>query len=44
MSEIGSLGLQKLIVAAAVGFFGVPFLSFTILLVIVVVLVAASVQ
>jgi hypothetical protein len=37
MNEIESLGLQKLVVATVVGFFGVPSPSLTLLLVMVVV-------
>jgi hypothetical protein len=37
MNKIGSLGLQKLAVAVAMTFFGVPSPSFTLLLVMVVV-------
>jgi hypothetical protein len=36
MSEIESLGLEKLVVTIAMGFFGVPSPSFTLLLVMVV--------
>ncbi len=45
MSEIESLGLQKLVVVVAMGFFGLPFPSFMLLLVMVVVVhVVATVQ
>ncbi len=44
MSEIGSLGLQKLVVIAIVGFSGVPSPSLTLLLVMVVVLIVTVVQ
>ncbi len=45
VSEIESLGLQKLVVVVAMGFFGVPFPSFMLLLVMVVVVhVVATVQ
>jgi len=37
VSEIGSLGLQKLVIVANVGFIDVPSLLFTLLLVMVVV-------
>jgi hypothetical protein len=45
MSEIGSLGLQKRVVVVVVDFFGVPFPSFMLLLIMVVVVhVIAIVQ
>jgi hypothetical protein len=45
MSEIGSLGKEKVVVVADVGFFGVPFLSLKLLLVMVVVVpVVAAIQ
>jgi hypothetical protein len=45
VSEIKSLGLQKLLVVAIVGFPGVPSPSFTLLLImVVVVLIVAAVQ
>jgi hypothetical protein len=44
VSEIGSLGLQKLAVTTAMGFFDVPSPSLTLLLVMVVVPVVAIVQ
>lgn len=42
MCEIGSLGLQKLAIAAAVGFFAFP--SLTLLVMVVIVPVVAEVQ
>ncbi len=39
MSEIGSLGLQKLLVVVVVGFSDVPFPSLMLLLIMVVVVV-----
>jgi hypothetical protein len=44
MNEIKSLGLQKLTIVADVGFFGVPSPSLTLLLVMVVVPIVATVQ
>ncbi len=45
MNEIESLGLQKLVVAAIMGFSSVPFPSLTLLLVMfVVVFVVAAIQ
>ncbi len=45
MSEIESLSLQKRVVTTAMGFFGVPFASLTLLLVMVVVVhVVAIIQ
>jgi len=45
VSEIGSLGLQKLVVATTMDFSGVPFPSLTLLLIMVVVVhVVAIIQ
>jgi len=43
-NEIRSLGLQKIIIAAIVGFFGVLFPSLTLLLIMVVVPIVVTIQ